>query len=367
MPREFDELRLDDPQAGAEALRATASAAARLRAARTAASEAPLEALADDGRPRAVVVVGAGTAGRAGEILAAVLGPGCPVPVVTVHDYRLPGWVGGHDLVVAAAATIGQTPEWVHECAVEAVRRGCRFLAVGPRDHALAGVAEQARAPAVALPHVGGLVESPWETVAALLTAAERAGLPAVPDTAYEAAAARLEQAAADYGPSAESWENEAKTAVLDMAGSLPLVCGATPVAEAAGRYFASRLAAIAGYPAVCGRAPGLLDGPIAVLDGPFGGAGPRSIFDDPVENGGVSVRLVLLRDPEDEGPQAARDLQAAADTARERGSGVSEFSAPQAGALERIAGLIALIDYATVYIAVAYGADPLAHTLVVR
>ncbi|MFD0775891.1 SIS domain-containing protein, partial [Streptomonospora algeriensis] len=209
--------------------------------------------------------------------------------------------------------------------------------------------------------------ESPWETTAALLTVAERAGLPAPSDAAYDAAAARLEQTAADYGPSAESWENEAKSAVLEVAGSLPLVCGATPVAETAGRYFASRSAALAGYPAVCGRAPGLLDGPIGLVDGPFGGAGPQSIFDDPVEDGTVSVRLVLVRDPEEEGPQAARDLQAAADTARERGVGVSEFSAPQAGALERIAGLIALIDYATVYLAVAYGADPLARTLVVR
>lgn len=367
MPREFDESRLDDPQAGAEALRATAAAAAQLRAARTAASEAPLDALAADGRPRSIVVVGAGAAGFAGEILAAVLGPGCPVPVVAVHDYRLPGWVGGYDLVAAAASTIGQTPEWVRECAAEAVRRGCRFLAVGPRDDPLAAVAEQARDPAVVLPQVGGFVEAVWPTSAALLTAAERVGLPAPPDAAYEAAAARLEQAAADYGPSAETWENEAKSAVLDMAGSLPLVCGATAVSETAGRYFASRLAALAGYPAVCGRAPGLLDGPIAVVDGPFGGAGPRSIFDDPVEGGSVSIRLLLLRDPEEEGPQAAGDLQAAADTARERGVGVSEISAPQAGALERIAGLIALIDYATVYLAVAYGADPLAHTLVVR
>ncbi|MUL39943.1 hypothetical protein FZ103_01905 [Streptomonospora sp. PA3] len=367
MPREFDESRLDDPRAGAEALRGAASAAARLRAARTAAAEAPLDVLAEDGRPRSIVVVGAGAAGWAGDILAAVLGPGCPIPVVTVRDYRLPGWVGGHDLVAAAASTIGQTPEWVRECAAEAARRGCRFLALGPHGNPLAPVAEQNRSPAVTLPRVGDVFETPWEPAAALLTAAERVGLAALSAGAYEAAAARLEQAAADYGPSAQSWENEAKTLVLGLAGSVPLVCGATPAADAAARYFAARCAEVAGYPAVCVRAPDLLDGQIAVVDGPFGPAGPQSIFDDPVEDGTVSLRLILLRDPEDEGPQAAADLAAIADTARDRGVGLSEFSAPNAGALERMAGLIALIDYATVYVAIAYGADPLAHTLVVR
>ncbi|GAA4950494.1 hypothetical protein GCM10023224_38520 [Streptomonospora halophila] len=366
MPAEPDELRLDDPRAGAEALRATASAAARLRAARGAAAEAPLDALSSEGRPRSLVVVGAGAAGLAGDVLAAVLGPGCPVPVVTVRDYRLPGWVGGHDLVVAAASTIGQIPAWVRECAAEAVRRGCRFLAVGPRDNPLAAVAEQARAPAVTLPQVGGPPDAVWEPAAALLTAAERVGLTAPPDAAYEAAAVRLEQAAADYGPTVETWANEAKTAALDIAGSVPLVCGATPATTAAAGYLASRSASVAGYPALCSRAPGLLDGPIAVVDGPFGGTGPRSIFDDPVEGGPVSVRLVLLRDPEEE-PAAARDLDAAADAARERGVGVTEFSASEAGALERIAGLIALIDYVTVYVALAYGDEPPTHTLVVR
>ncbi|GAB3457038.1 hypothetical protein GCM10027570_39170 [Streptomonospora sediminis] len=366
MAHEFDEFRLDDPQAGADALRGAAAAAARLRAARTAANEAPLQALTDEGRPRSIVVVGGGAAGSAGEILAAVLGTGCPIPVVTVRDYRLPGWVGSHDLVAATASTTGQIPEWVRECAAEAVRRGCRFLAIGPRDNPLAAIAEQGRAPSIVLPQVAAGPESPWEPAVALLGAAERAGLAAPPEAAYEAAAARLEQAAVDYGPAIESWENEAKTAAIGIAGSIPLVCGGTPVAEAAAGYFASRCAAVAGYPAVCGRAPAMLDGQIAVAHGPFGGTGPRSIFDDPVEDPTAAMRLVLLRDPE-EGPAAARDLAAAADTVREQGLGVSEFSAPQASAMERIAGLIALIDYATVYIAVAYGADPLAHPLVVR
>lgn len=78
MPLEFDESRLEDPRAGADALRGLASAAARVRSARTAAAEADLDVLALDGRPRAVVVLGAGAAAAVGDICAAALGPGCP-------------------------------------------------------------------------------------------------------------------------------------------------------------------------------------------------------------------------------------------------------------------------------------------------
>ena len=46
-----------------------------------------------------------GGSGLAGEVLAAVCGPGCAVPVVTVHDYQLPGWVGAADLVIAVSCS----------------------------------------------------------------------------------------------------------------------------------------------------------------------------------------------------------------------------------------------------------------------
>nr|WP_218902518.1 SIS domain-containing protein [Streptomonospora nanhaiensis] len=383
---EFDESRLEDPRAGADALRGLASAAARVRSARTAAAEADLDVLALDGRPRAVVVLGAGAAAAVGDICAAALGPGCPVPVVPVRGYRLPGWVGGPDLVVAVApsappapggpsdpaagaSTIGQiSPSHaaVAACAAEAARRGCRFLAIGPAGGPLAAVAERSRAPSIALPQVGGPPESPLGPVVALLTAVSRVGVSGPPEGAYDALAERLERAAMAYGPSVETWDNPAKSAALDIAGSIPVISGGTPAAQAAADHWVSRLASVARYPAVRGGSPELLGDHISLVGGPFGGTGPRSIFDDPVEDGAVGLRLVLLRDPE-EVPEAARDLALAADTAREQGVEVSEYTADEGGPLERTAGLIALTDYATVYVAVAYGTDPLAHTLVVR
>src|SRR5215468_947434 len=139
----LDDVALLEAADPSSLLRQVASAAAQVRAAARAAAETNLDTLLAGGRPRAVVVTGMGGSGIAGEVLAAVCGPGCAVQVTTVHDYRLPGWVGAADLVIAVSCS-GSTEETL-AAAEEAVRRGCRFLAVGGKGSPLAAVAEQAR------------------------------------------------------------------------------------------------------------------------------------------------------------------------------------------------------------------------------
>ena len=95
--RQVDERLLDDPAAleaadPGQMLRATASAGAQVREMAALAAEANLSALADEGRPRAVVVAGQGTPARTGELLATVAGVRCPVPVI---DARFTT-AGGH-------------------------------------------------------------------------------------------------------------------------------------------------------------------------------------------------------------------------------------------------------------------------------
>ncbi|RNL81545.1 SIS domain-containing protein [Halostreptopolyspora alba] len=364
----FEEHRIDELDADSDVLRGVASAAARLRAARSAAVEADLGPLEAEGRPRAVVVAGSGAAALAGDLLEAVAGTGFPVPVHTVRDYRLPGWVSTHDLVMAVASTSGHDAEVTARLAADAVRRGCRFLAVEPAGGPIAPYAEQSRSPQVVIPPAGDTSETPWGVLAALLTAVAAAGLPAVPDAdaAVEAAAVRLEETARECRPGAESWENPAKSLALDLGGSLPVVWSATPLASVAAARFASALGANARYPAFRGRLPGALWDQFATVDGPFGGTGPRSIFDDPVEDGATRLLAVLLRDS-GEPPEASEDMATVAEGARERGVTVRELATGEGHVLERLAGLIALADYASVYLAVAYGVDPLTHTPVVR
>ncbi|MEY9215345.1 hypothetical protein NI17_015350 [Thermobifida halotolerans] len=367
----FEEYRLDDVGTDPALdrgglLRQTATAAAQVRQARTAALESGIAVLADDGRPRSVVVVGTGVAAFAGTALGVLLGSGCPVPVHTAAGYRLPGWVGAHDLVVAVAAASGQEADPAVRMAVEAVRRGSRLVAVGPRGGPLAGVAEQARAPHVALPVPGEPRTLVWSLLVPLLVTMEQLGVRVATEADFEATAALLEETAHRCRPAADTYANPAKELALALADSLPVVWGATPVAALAARWAAAQFTANVRCPALAAGSPETAWAQAAAMTGPLGPSGPRSIFDDPEDDSGIRMRVLLLRDDQ-ASPEEAADLAAAERAAEEAGVRVSEVAAQGTSPMERLAGLIALTDYATLYLAVAYAVEPLTNTLVVR
>jgi glucose/mannose-6-phosphate isomerase len=367
-------------------LRQVASSAAQVRESAQLAHEADLGEVIAAGRPRAVVVTGMGGSGIAGEVLAAVAGPGCPVQVTTVHDYRLPGWVGAADLVIAVSCS-GATEETL-SAAGEAVRRGCRLLGVGSKDSPLAAMAEQARAAFIPVKPVGMPRSMLWGLSVPLVVVASRLGLFSMPPQGYEAAAAELERAAHQCRPDSEAFVNPAKGLALDLSGTLPMIWGTSPLAGVAASRFANQLHENGKYPAVCGVLPEANHNQVVVFDGPFArephgaAAGPDEGLapgspDDvlPGLNGGlapglgngraheaqgplVPLRLVLLRDTH-EHPQVARRREESAKLAAQRGIEVSELTAVGDLPLERLASLVALIDYASVYLAIAGGIDP--------
>ncbi|MCW2568715.1 MAG: putative regulator of the mannose operon ManO, partial [Mycobacterium sp.] len=59
--------------------------------------------------------------------------------------------------------------------------------------------------------------------------------------------------------------------------------------------------------------------------------------------------------------PLDARRAQAVADLAAERGIGVTVLHAEGASPLERLASLVAVPDFTSVYLALAHGLDPIA------
>lgn len=69
-------------------------------------------------------------------------------------------------------------------------------------------------------------------------------------------------------------------------------------------------------------------------------------------------MRLVVLRDTEEQ-PEVTARTEVAVGLAEERGVGVSSVPADGPHPVERLAELIGLIDYATVYLALLYGIDP--------
>ena len=360
-----DDERLDDVAAlsstdAHEMLRAVATSAAQVRRAATAARDAGLDALVDDGRPRAIVVTGMGGSGIAGDVLAALAAPTGPVPVVVHRGAGLPGWVGATDLVMAVSCS-GRTAETL-AAADEAIRRGCRLLGVSADESPLAERCRNARAPWV--PVVPELTprSSLWGLATPLLVAAARLGLVDLGpgDESLESAAARLEALAEACRPDRETFVNQGKSLALELAGSLPMVWGIGQTGGVAAYRLVCQLAENAKLPAVPGALPEAHHNQIVALDGALaGGSKPDDIFRDRVEDEEpLRVRVVLVHD-DDGNPQTALQRQASEEMAEARGVAVSVVSSEGRHPVERLAALIGLIDYTTVYLALGQGVDP--------
>lgn len=382
----FAAYRLDDPEIvevgdPGGMLRLVASSAAQVRTALRGCQEAAgLARLGPDGRPRAIVVAGAGVGALAGEILAAMCGTASPVQVLTVSGGPLPGWVGAADLVIAASGS-GHTVE-VLALAREAARRGCDLIGVAPPGSAVAGVVTQARGALVPVTSAGTARSSLWTLTVPLVYVAERFALAAVGEAGYEEAAAILEDVSYQCRPSSESFVNPGKSLALDLVETLPLVWGGTPLATIVAGRLVAQLAANAKYPALLGSLPGAGRDQVAVLDGPFaprpepsypavedpladsGDPFPGSLDglgDDEEEEDRTAVRLVLVADEAAEQPRMTAQRRAAAQLAATRGIDVSELSMDGAQPLRRLAAALQLADYASVYLGIACGIDPLA------
>ena len=374
--RQVNETRLDDPAKVAEIdsagmLRAVASAGPQLREALQLAAETALAELGEDGRPRAVVVAGVGTAARTGDVLATVAGPRCPVPVLAHRSAGVPGWVGAADVVIAVSAS-GRSPEAL--AAAEAgARRGARLVAVGAPDSPLQSVAERARAPFVPVPRRAPARATFWALVVPVLLAGRALGLVKVTEADLAETATRLDRDAEACRESAESFVNPAKELALNLAGTVPVIWGSSPLAAVAAHRFADMLSTNARYPAVAGSLGEVGRGRIGLLDGVFGGLAEqeRDIFaDSEAEDGPTRLHLVLLCDgglagDEQAGTEplsvAQRRAEAVAAMARRRGIRCTELTAEGGSALERLASLVAVPDFSSVYLALAHGVNPMA------
>ena len=354
----LDDLSLLEAADPGGMLRQAASAAAQVRTSARVTAETDLGAVTSAGRPRSIVVTGMGGSGVAGEVLAAVCGPGSASPVLAQHDYRLPGWVGAADLVIAVSCS-GTTEETL-SAAREAVRRGCPLVGVGGPGSPLALVAEQARAPFIPVQPAGMPRFTLWGLAVPLMQIADRLGVADIPADALESAAAELERVSHLCRPDSESFVTPAKTLALELDGTLPMIWGSSPLTGVAATRFACQLNENAKYPAIPGVLPEANHNQVVVFDGPFApwSANGPQVLDDEDPRPAVPLRLVLLRDSE-EHPQVTRRREVSAELAGQHGIGVTELAAEGETALQRLAGLLQLIDYATVYLGIAIGVDP--------
>lgn len=343
-------------------LPAVASAAAQVREAAVLAAEAGVERLLEDGRPRAVVVCGMGGSGIAGDVLAAVAGPACPVPVVTHRGYGLPAWVGPVDLVVVVSCS-GSTEETL-SALEEAVRRGCRLMVVGAAGSPVDDLGQRGRAVFVPVTQGRQPRASMWALSTPLLVAGHALGLLQAPPEAVEEAARTLEDVADRCRLDAASLVNPAKRLALDLQGRLPVLWGTSALTGAVAYRFSCQLNENAKAPAVWGVLPEANHNQVVAFDGPFAGGTGDSGGDDFFRDRGEDeeqesrLALVLLRDT-DEHPQVTRRADVSAELARERDVPVVQLQAEGSSPMARLASLVGLTDYASTYLALAQGIDP--------
>ncbi len=94
-----------------------------------------------------------------------------------------------------------------------------------------------------------------------------------------------------------------------------------------------------------------------------FEGAPERDLFHDPFEDGPAAVsgtpqHLVLLRDAEED-PRVARRADIVQELAQQHGIAVAALAAPAGSPAARLASLVGLVDYTSVYAALLAGVDP--------
>ena len=375
LPPMLDESLLDSPEGLAEAdhrglLRGAAEAGARVRTAARHAAEAGVNDLKPDGRPRAVLIAGPGAAAtHAADLLGTLAGAGSPVirltptgvaPAAGALRWELPGWIGSVDLLLIT--TPDGTEPGLSLLAEQAYRRGCTVVAVAPARtplaDALAGV-HGLFVPVATAPYdqeeplaasAPGVL---WALLTPLLALLDRAGVLAAPPDALGKVADRLDLVAERCGPAIATYSNAAKTLAAELSDALPIVWTEGVSAGPAGRRFAAALAELSGTPAVVAELPEALAAHGALLAGPLAAkADPEDFFRDRVEEPpALHARVVLLRDRPIGGLTAApgaRDLALSHDTP------ISELEPEAGGELETLAELIAITDFAAVYLALA-------------
>ncbi len=288
----------------------------------------------------AVAMCGMGGSGVVGDVLQALYRGRLGVPVVVVKGPELPEFCGKDTLVVCSSYS-GNTAE-VLACFEEAVRRGCRTVAVASGGE-LARRAGEAEVPLVALP--GGFLmprAALGVLVFATLGALERVGL--VPEEApqVEETVAVLRSLASAVGPDRPLASNRAKALAALLAGRFPVIWGADGIGAVAATRWRTQLAENAKVPAFASALPELDHNEVV---GWSAGMGERFF-------------LVTLRHGGEPAEVAAR-FGVTVEVVSASGLESQEVWAEGDSPLARLMWLAMLGDAVSVYLACLRGVDP--------
>ncbi|MBV8559896.1 MAG: bifunctional phosphoglucose/phosphomannose isomerase [Acidimicrobiia bacterium] len=287
----------------------------------------------------AVVVLGMGGSGIAGDIVAAVAGPFMPVPVVVAKSYELPAFVGEGTLVFAVSFS-GETEETV-EATSEAAVQGATVVVVSGGGE-LTRLGEAWGAPMVAVPKG---IPQPRAAVGALavppLIVLEQIGLfPGARrwvDEAVRSVVTRRDELNAD------------DTMVTDLARrigrTIPLIYGGGALGAVAAQRWKTQMNENAKIPAFWNTQPELCHNEIA-------GWGQHGDLTR------QAITLVAVRHGF-EHPQVMRRFELVFRMVDEVVAGIAQVEARGDGQLAQLLDLILVGDLTSLHMALNEGIDP--------
>ncbi|HLJ84695.1 MAG TPA: bifunctional phosphoglucose/phosphomannose isomerase [Candidatus Eremiobacteraceae bacterium] len=293
-----------------------------------------------------VVIAGLGGSAIGGDLLRAVFEPVLKCPVVVVRDYDLPGFVGPDTLVVASSNS-GNTEETLSAYG-QARKAGASILAATTGGK-LDSLTEADGVPCIALP-VTGL--QPRAAVGysfvPLVVAFSRVGL--LPDSVLgdiDEAVTVLGTVRTECGPDIPVESNLAKCLANAWLGKIPFIYGSQGERGVVAYRWKTQISENAKALAVANVFPELNHNETVGWSGTHGQA--------EVEK---HLTVTLLRDST-EPSHIVRRVELTKELLADRHVHIDEVWAKGKSALARMFSLVYVGDFASCYLALAYGEDP--------
>ncbi|MFH1736513.1 MAG: bifunctional phosphoglucose/phosphomannose isomerase [Actinomycetota bacterium] len=297
--------------------------------------------VANAGRINAVLVLGMGGSGIAGDVAKAVLEADLSVPLLVNKGYELPAFVDSGTLVVAVSYS-GETEETLtaFEKAVEAGTQAAVITSGGQ----LAAKAKKLNAPVFMIP--AGL--QPRAAIAylvlPLITLMRRIGLAKRNTEDREELITLAEDLVNQYRGARPASENPAKKLAADLYGKIPVIYGSDGITSVAALRWKCQFNENSKSPAFWNVFPELNHNETV---------GWQELVDISRQ-----FHLVVLRDT-GENARVAKRIELTLPLIAGNLGGISEVKSSGESLLMRLFSLIILGDFVSVYLAILYGVDP--------
>ncbi len=290
-------------------------------------------------KPQAVVALGMGGSGIGGDLLRALLFDETVPPIVSVKDYRAPGFAGPQTLVLACSYS-GDTEETL-AAYEDASTRGAACVAITSGGELLRR-AQQRRHPAVVVPK--GLpprAALPYLFLP-MLAALSRTGSVRAFDGEVREAVQVLRRVVDEQGP--DRPDSPSRRLAEQLAGRIPVIYSAVPFLEPAAERWKDQFNENAKQFAVWNTFPELNHNETVGwgLDPALARALHVILLRDATEPERLALRVAITRD-----------------LALSRAAGIDEVRAGGSGKLARLLSVILIGDFVSWYLALRRGVDP--------